>query len=533
LAKVIEEELKGLSVSAEGFDSHLGAPFSIRKHHGRAKQLALELVQSLRQELDNISYLQDPQLEFMILKYCFCPKINHLCRLLPHDVLAPAIVEFDKLLKSGLASCTKAPTIPDDALEQAKQPVRNIGLGLGDVSLIAPAAYAAAHSDTATILSELRTTSTEDYSAEGVHHTVQKPIDQLSVDESLIDSIQAYHDRTPGAHNPLCPAAVDIQKAPSQKTLSEPLYDAKSKDIIASHSGNRRRHAWLHDCSAFGAGAWAQAVPSSWYFREKKVFGIMVLMYLFLPIPGASGLVACPKCLDSSGDSTFKCKGPNGALDPAKKKALAHGYHFFSKCKANLNVVRHDKVRDLIHLHMYPHLGVMHTQREPEGLYHTSDGNHRPADVLVPRGVHDTSKDLALDVATVRPDSGMEGRPGAVLAPLYHADVTYDTKMKAHAKVMGKAGLTENQITWKKVPLVFSLTGGFQKAAEKWFMKQVVPLWHKQNGHNALSTLGEPHTWSANSFKTFWLQRISMTLAREAALVVHIALSKAERHHFA
>ena len=123
IAAVIEEELK-ISVSGEGFDSYLGAPFSIRKHHGRAKQLAVEQVQSLRQELDNISYLQNPQLEFLILKYCFCPKINHLCRLLPHDVMAPAIAEFDKLLKSGLASCTKAPIIPDDALEQAKQPVR-------------------------------------------------------------------------------------------------------------------------------------------------------------------------------------------------------------------------------------------------------------------------------------------------------------------------------------------------------------------------------------------------------------------------
>ena len=137
-------------------------------------------------------------------------------------MMAPAIAEFDKLLKSGLASCTKAPIIPDDALEQAKQPVRTIGLGLGDVGLIAPAAYAAAHGDAARILIDLKDRCLQDldYNAARVDETVQKSIDQLSVDESLKDSIQAYHNSTPGALNPLYLAAADIQKAPPQKTLS-------------------------------------------------------------------------------------------------------------------------------------------------------------------------------------------------------------------------------------------------------------------------------------------------------------------------
>ena len=70
------------------------------------------------------------------------------------------------------------------------------------------------------------------------------------------------------------------------------------------------------------------------------------------------------------------------------------------------------------------------------------------------------------------------------------------------------------------MPIVFETTGAMGKETQKWW-KDLVEWSQKRDdeleGTRSRRQMGLEHTWSANDWSSFWLQRISVTHARHQA----------------
>ena len=81
--------------------------------------------------------------------------------------------------------------------------------------------------------------------------------------------------------------------------------------------------------------------------------------------------------------------------------------------------------------------------------------------------------------------------------------------------IAGAAGLQ-----FAKLPLVFEATGAVGVETQKWW-NDLVKMATEQDGDanptRSRRQLGLDHTWSANAWPTYWLQRISIAHARHQA----------------
>ena len=116
----------------------------------------MEIVQDLLKGLENLHHIGHAQLEFYILKHCDATKATHLTRMLTPRTAQNALNTFEAKIRAELDRIHGGPKMPDRAWEQAKQPVRTIGMGLQDVTLTAGANYAAALGDVARMMDALK-----------------------------------------------------------------------------------------------------------------------------------------------------------------------------------------------------------------------------------------------------------------------------------------------------------------------------------------------------------------------------------------
>ena len=72
-----------------------------------------------------------------------------------------------------------------------------------------------------------------------------------------------------------------------------------------------------------------------------------------------------------------------------------------------------------------------------------------------------------------------------------------------------------------KLPIVFETTGAMGEETQKWW-GQMVELEKENLNQGGISRreLGLEHTWSANNWSNFWLQRMAMVHARHQAETV-------------
>ena len=69
------------------------------------------------------------------------------------------------------------------------------------------------------------------------------------------------------------------------------------------------------------------------------------------------------------------------------------------------------------------------------------------------------------------------------------------------------------------LPLVFEATGAMGVETQKWWNDLVKMATEQESGNPTRSRrqLGLDHTWSANDWPTYWLQRISIAHSRHQA----------------
>ena len=98
------------------------------------------------------------------------------------------------------------------------------------------------------------------------------------------------------------------------------------------------------------------------------------------------------------------------------------------------------------------------------------------------------------------------------------ATIKEQAKIKEYEKFLGKLTppLTPATSDYEKVPLVMESTGAWGPSMQQWWTRML-------KAHNAAAqeeaglsrrARGLDHTWSANSFTTWWAQRISVAYMR-------------------
>ena len=187
-----------------------------------------------------------------------------------------------------------------------------------------------------------------------------------------------------------------------------------------------------------------------------------------------------------------------------------------TRCPKAHRIIIHNRVRDTIAA-LYRELGV-HVSVEVKGLYAqlTSYGEHKPADVLVPASATGTEKAVALDIAITDPTSKIALDNNSNETPLVAAEIRHRQKLSTHRKAAEEAG--PGGLAFVKTPLVFETTGAMSKGTQKWW-ESVKQLNKERNKYGPKSRRenGLQHTWSANSFSTFWQQSIAVVHARTQA----------------
>ena len=477
-SSISEEHLaRGFKHCPRGLHRLLGAPIG---DDDFIREAVVSEVDKLTQSVRHLHKIGDFHREGVLLRFCYCASINHLCRLLPPHAMLEGIELFEQRMKAQLARLAVVEDLQqlDDAFEIAKQPVRNLGIGLGDVKLTAPASFAASMGAVARLSEEINLP----YSTH-ILQVIQRDPHSKGVFSDLSTS-------TPDTPNPICPALVDVTKTPSQKEVSEPLYTAKSKSII-DDMRPRFNHRQPGD-----AALRTLNVKKTLFFISQSQFG-SGKEYDTIPIHKQDHL-----------DSFTYSHNLRLRL------GLETRYNIITDKGTSHANARHNALRRIMK-GMYEKLGEK-PMEEPEGLLKAQVNIlRRPADIGIIPAVHQTEKLLALDVSVVSPVSCTFIKaygPNSDPKPLQAASSKEDSKLKENKAWVAKE--TSDPI-YEKVPVVFESTGAFGESAHDWF-KMMMLLFKRKfpEGIRLSSPMGLEMHWGATSFQAYYHQKFALSLAK-------------------
>ena len=463
---------------------------------------ALEQTRELTKGAGHLKRVQDAQLEFVLLKYCVCTVIMHLLRMLEPGTMRESIQYHEKVVRKQIGRITmeagRKPELPDLTWQWAQQPVREGGLGIQNLQLVAPAAYMASmgavarratqiHTRTGSIAAHVvRSWFTQDN--EGFEKQLAELAEQVNV--------QAERD---APEKIICPSLAALEKMPRQHVLSEKLYTNRRKELLRAPGQSDEVRAFRLSNCQFNAGSWLNSIPMLSRFKcSSAVFKVMLQFRLCLPLAYSDGVKEC--ACGQKADYTFK-----------------FGWHWTTRCSKAVRILNHNRVRDII-CEMYRSLRV-DAKTEVRGLYAqlTSYGEYKPADVLVPASAIGASDAQALDVAITDPTGKVAVQRLSHRQPLKAAEIRHKDKMSTHRKALAVAGA--NGLPFTKVPLVFETTGAMGTETQKWW-KEISRMEKDQRGlgeSTSRKDLGLDWTFTANGFASYWLQSISMSMARTLA----------------
>ena len=289
---------------------------------------------------------------------------------------------------------------------------------------------------------------------------------------------------------------------PKQDVLSKSIYEKRRVELLARPMQPADK-AWKLSCTQFNAGSWLNAIPMSRKFQcGSLVFKTMLQLRLGLPIPGADEVTKCGLC-DKKPDSSF-----------------ITARHCMTSCKKGHRVCSHNKLRDVVHS-MYRFLGVA-AEKEVEGLYSQLNQSnvYRPADVLVPPSATEEGEFEALDVTITDPTNQSNLKKHSDTRALAAAAEAHRKKMECYTKQLEAAG--QGGLQFEKKPLAFETTGAMGKETQEWW-KSVLKLARTDPKPKLAQS---DTTWTARKFSPYYLQLISMTLARSQAESVVLWLGR-------
>ena len=479
----------------EGFDKLLGAPLGEAHYEDN---MCLERTEKAVKHIGKLARLQDTQIEFVLLKYCYGSKITYLSRMVEPETLERSLHKFDSTLRKVLDRMVSNPRQSGSAVDDirwklAKLPIKNGGLGLQDIQMTAPAQHMAT-------LGQIYRMA-KDQVEEG-YEPASKVLGWYEDNDELDSQMRQLATQVNGGDstNPICPTIDNVGAMPKAKKLVEPLYATAAKAILRDPSLEKADKAFILSNAQMGAGEWTQAIPSQQCFRAHSMVYKDMLQERLCINPNFS-------------DTIEKC----GSCGKESDLNMLRGRHWGTVCKCGFRIDSHDKLRDQIRP-MYQEIR-MKTAIEVGGLYKTvtENGQERPADILVV-GV-DGDKNQALDITIRDPSCDSYVARNSWKTPLVAAKVGHDSKIKVFQETLIRAGA--QGLNFTMTPLAFETSGAMGKETVKWFESMVAQNkaieGQDREGISSRMQNGLPNTWTANSFGSYWKQRISFFLARDRA----------------
>lgn len=470
---------RGFKHCPRGLKRLLGAPLGDMDF---MKESAANEVDKLTKAVKHLYRIADSHFEGVLLRYCFCSTISHMCRLIPPEAMIDGLDIFEDRMRQQLARIARiedhtAQEI-EAAFEIAKLPVRTIGIGLGDVRLTAPSAFASSIGAVARL-------------AESINLPLSNHLLQvIQTDPYAKDVFNVLSMSTPDTPNPICPALTDVTKTPSQSSMSDVLYNTKTAAIIEAM---KPRFNQRHDRDAVRRAT--KNVRKSLFFLSQMQFGAGK-EYDTIPINQQDHL-----------------DNVSYAYNLRLRLGIETRYNIITDCGTSFANHRHNAMRRIM-IDMYTALEEVPLQ-EPAGLLKAPVNIlRRPADIGILPAVHGTEKLLALDVSVVSPvtsnfvSTGRNFNP----KPLQAALAKEKQKLDENNEWVAREAIDP---VYKKMPVVFESTGAMGESAQDWF-KMVMILFHRKfpEGICRSSPIGLERHWGATSFQAHYHQKFALSLAK-------------------
>ena len=507
-------DLQDFALTTDGLQRLLGAPLGTSMS---ASAHAVEIVQDLLKGLENLHHIGHAQLEFYILKHCDATKATHLTRMLTPRTAQNALNTFEAKIRAELDRIHGGPKMPDRAWEQAKQPVRTIGMGLQDVTLTAGANYAAALGDVARMMDALK----EKHTPEEHMEPVLMVAAQIRKDQELAQIVDELRESTEDATTEkICPTVDQIEHFPTQKQMSRAVYKDKAEQLIrqsdAAFGGDDtqmklRYKNWLVSQSQLGAGAQFKALPGPKKYKiEATTFQIMIQQFLMIEIPNIPRKCLCGANMDKYAMHWIDCPQCPTGSGAAQQSSWLYG--------------RHNKLRDA-HIKLTKDYLCLTLSVKSNGSI-PGQPDQMPGDSIASARFYDTPKDLYFDYTVVNPAGPANSRNNPNAEPLKTANTAEVNKIKKHHAKLWQSRIEPEDAPFEKVPLGFEVTGAMGKRTKQ-HVKQMLKKYQERFPAGitipSLKQQGDQdHTWTANSFLPMLYQTLTVTITEQIAQMVKI-----------
>ena len=395
-------------------------------------------ITALRKEAELIKGFPDPQVQSLMLRWCFSQKIGYLQRTTSPHLLDAFTTEFDVLKREILASIIQCPVeVIDESLwEQCCLNIQEGGLGLQYTKSVSYAAY---------IASMVECSDTIKFNFPTIMES-NNPIIQ-ALQSSLLQSSNIQGRETPLTLNDVEKIAQDIKgKAASLQSTISDMQSSNMKRRLLDSIIDTKRIAWIISLTDPTSGTWLEVCPKMKHQEfSPPEFRASLRRRLLLPqqsfVPGS-------KC---------NCKN-RPFLDPL-------GHHISTGCSKDSALLNtHDTLcycmKDFLNF-----AGIM-TRREETGAFKEAfpDNNQRP-DLSVFNYPSCPKPKLILDISLAHPvgilTEAVLSRNQAML-PGRAGTKRFLDKQRKYVAIANANNL-------EFLPIIFETTGQMHEATRKFF----------------------------------------------------------------
>ena len=354
LPAIIKRNVEGLEV--------LGTPIGTHEFCKAFMNGVVEKYDELHQRLRG---MDDPQSQYLLLRYCCCNNLNHWLRTVSPEDVQEAAERFDvkshDTITTMLSPQNQMFVLPDRAELQARLIVKKGGLGLVSASRTADPAWLGSWSLTKKLLKSVLQN----------HPAIVSRLDNfsgdISADHTTARSVSAAYDRVAAlARECACPlpAKDKLEEIPekAQKRFNHSVIaqlDSQLTDEVEKW-GDDADKARLHSVRGYGACAWLQALPTvSWGRFIPSLFRILLRSTLGLEQALTFGgcQCACGQVVDG------------------------RAYHYLCCRRGGHRITTHNSVVRHIHS-MTRACNYMSRIQDLTPLFRTATGRHVPDQVI-------------------------------------------------------------------------------------------------------------------------------------------------------
>ena len=427
---------------------------------------ALSQLQSeLTNEANAIKGVEDNQIKFLLLRWCFSQKITHLLRTVPLRLCRNFVNHFTQLKRDILSEIIGSP-IDDKAWTIAQLAPSDSGLGLMDSFRTSHCAYTASFADAFSVLSKLQPTFYENKQLPCYIDFEESTSFLTAIDPSItVDHIFSLVQNTAIKHLQHH-LTLALSSASNTRTLDETVTDNRSK-------------IWHRALQDSDAHLWFECAPKTrMHTFSSKAFSKAIRLRLFLPMNESLTGLQCP------------CKSRRDG-----RRVDDQGLHWVTGCK--LRGVRHS-THDSVTKHISDILRYcgVHTTLEDTGIFGVE--NRLRSDITA-RNFPGATTPIAFDI---RITSAVPANSHEVsntlandpLAPKKALQAAWNEKMTKYGRLA-----QINNIGF--VPIIFDVTGKMHDDSRVIFSK-------------CLQEAARIRNIPFSKLWHFWMSSLHMTLQR-------------------